>query len=95
MIEVGMRDQHQIHRRKVADLDPRLPQPFEHKKPVGKIGINHYVLATDLQEKSGVSDESDSHLAIRNQDRFVGLTNPGGNCRMTDQASELAGATAQ
>ena len=58
VVKVGMRDQHQVDRRKVAQSHSRLPQPFQHKQPARKIGIDNDVLAADLDEKAGVADES-------------------------------------
>jgi hypothetical protein len=58
MVEVGMRNQHQVDGRKVAQLYSGLSQTLQHKQPAGKIGIDDDVLSTDLDEEAGMAYES-------------------------------------
>jgi len=71
VIEVRVRDEHQIHRRQIAQIHSRLTEAFKNEKPARKIGIDDDVLASDLKEEAGVSDKGHPELAIRSQLRFV------------------------
>src|SRR6185312_6485934 len=94
VVEVRMSDEHEIDWRQVPESNSRLSQSLQHKKPAREIGIDQDILATHLQEKAGVSNESHTHLAIGYQDRLVRLSNSRCHCRAPYQASELPGALA-
>lgn len=88
MIEVRMRDQHQINRRKVLNAGPWLAQALQNEKPACEIGINHHAFTADLQEKGGVADECYAHLPIRGEHRLVRLASAGRDCGVPDQLAE-------
>ena len=75
VIEVRMGDEHQIDRRQITEPHSRLAQSFQHKKPAREVGIDYDILAAHLQEKTGMTNESHAHLAVRHQDRLVRLSN--------------------
>ena len=64
MIEVGMRNQHRIDGRQIAHTQSRTPQSLQDEDPAREVGVNQNVLAADLQEKTGVSDERHSQLFL-------------------------------
>src|SRR5258708_26417560 len=45
MIEMGVRNQDHIHRRQVAEMQSRLPYPFQKKQPTCKVRIDHDTLS--------------------------------------------------
>jgi len=73
MIEMSVRYQHHVDRGQVADADARFSKPLEDKKPAGKIRIDQDVLATHLDEEGGMTDKSESQLAVADQGRLVDL----------------------
>ena len=95
VVEVGVRNEHQIHGRKIANSNPGLPEALEHKQPAGEIGIDDNILSPYLQEEAGVTDKGDAHLPTRNQNRFMRLPSAGSNRRMANQSSKLPGTPAQ
>jgi len=80
MVEVRMRNQHQVNRREIANADARLAQPLQNKKPASKIRIDHHVLTADLHQEAGVSNEGQPQLAIPDQLGLMDLTGTPGNC---------------
>lgn len=95
MIEVSMGNQNHIDWRKVVDFYAGLPKPFQYEKPAGEVGINDNILATNLQEETGVSDEGYAHLPVRNQHRAMRLAGGGSQGGVPHQASKLPGTLAQ
>src|SRR5260221_5110631 len=95
MIEMRVRDQHQIDRRKVSDPQAGLAQALQHKKPAGEIGIDDDIFAAYLQEKTGMAYEGHAHLPVGRQDRTVGFARPRRHHRVAHQVAELLGAAAQ
>src|SRR5579872_2125934 len=75
VVEVGMGNEHEIDWRQIADPHSGLAQSFQDKKPARKIRIDDDVLAAHLKEKTGVSNESHTQLAIGYQYRLVWLSN--------------------
>ena len=63
MIEMSVREQNQVDRRQMTDLDSRPFDALEQEQPVGEIGIDQYVQITELNQKRSVSDPGDRHLA--------------------------------
>src|SRR5579859_6036476 len=57
MIEVRVRNQYQIDGRKVGDAKAGTAQALEHKEPAREIRIDHYALAADLHEETGMANE--------------------------------------
>jgi hypothetical protein len=49
-----------------------------------KIGVNHYVLAANLNKKAGVANESNPKLSIGYEARFVRLAATRSNRRMAN-----------
>src|SRR5581483_266030 len=94
MVEMSVSDQNNIDRRQIANHHSRPPQPFQDEKPTGKVRIDHDVLAANLQEKTGMTNKSHAHLAVRDQNRLARLALPRSDCRMPNQPPKLSGALA-
>src|SRR5438105_12894261 len=94
MIEMSMRDQHVVNRGQVFDLDSGTAQALEHKQPARKVGIDHNVLAANLNEKSGVPNEGDPQFAMLRQHRFVSLSGTRGKRGVAHDAAKLASLAA-
>ena len=95
VVEVGMCDQDQINWGQVAYLQTRLSKTFQDKQPARKVRINDNVLAADLEEETGVADESHTQLAIGYQPRLMSTTSPGSYHRVAHQRTELPGTLAE
>ena len=95
VVEVRMRDQYQIHRRKIINFDAGLPQALEHEQPPGEIGINDNIFASHLEKKAGMTDKGHAHLAIGHQYWPMRFAGRGRHGRVANQASELPGTLAQ
>ncbi len=63
VVEVGVRNQHRVDRRQLPQLQSGPAQPLENKNPPREVGINQDVLAPDLEEEAGMSDEGYAQLA--------------------------------
>src|SRR5882724_2712053 len=87
--KVGVSDQHIIDGRQVFDAVARNEQPLQYEQPLREIGIDDDILSADLQEKSGVSNESDGEVFAVDQHRFAGLAGAASPRRMADQSSKL------
>ena len=64
MIEVRVRQQHQINRRQIVDFQAGALDAFQQKKPVRKIRVNQHVQVRELDEKRRVADPGDGDLAV-------------------------------
>src|SRR5690349_6931501 len=64
VIEMGMRQQHQVNRREVLDPHPRSLDTFEKKKPVGEVWIDQHIEIVKLNQKRGVPNPCHRDLAI-------------------------------
>src|SRR6266566_10107540 len=64
MIEMSVREQNQVNRWQMTDLDSRPFDALEQEQPVGEIGIDQNVQITELNQKRGVTDPGDRHLAV-------------------------------
>ncbi len=95
VIKVRVSYEDHIRRRQIAQVQTRLPQAFKHEEPARKVGINDDVMSADLQEETGMSDESDAEFTIRNQCRLMRLSGTRCDRGMPDQARELACTLAQ
>lgn len=95
VIEVRMCDQHKIDGWKIVNLNARLAQALENKKPAGEIGIDYNILAAHLQKEAGMTNKRDAHLAVRNEDWPVRFAGRRRHSRMAYQASKLRGTLAQ
>ena|SRR5258707_385784 len=95
VVEMRMSDEHQIDGRKIIDSDPRPPQSFQDKQPAREVWINHDVFSADLQEKSGMANESDTQLAIGNKFGLMRFANARGDGGMPYELPKLLGALAQ
>jgi hypothetical protein len=93
MIEVGVRDQHSIDGWQVAQPQPWLPQAFQHEDPAGEVGVNQNVLARNLEEKAGMSDEGDAQLTAIRQHRLARNSNARSHGRVAHQGAKVAGLT--
>src|SRR5437899_6582742 len=90
MIEMSVREQNQVDRRQMTDLDSRPFDALEQEQPVGEIGIDQYVQITELDQKRGVADPGDSHLAVVQfgEIRFLVLSFAPGEQRFPDHFVE-------
>jgi hypothetical protein len=86
---VGMGNQNQINWRQVAHLQAWPPQALQDEQPARKVGIDENILPADLEEKTGVADESHTHLAVGNEFRLMSATGPRSDHRVPHQAAEL------
>ena len=63
MIEVRVRQQHEINRRQVLDFQTGALDAFEEEKPVRKVRIDQHVQVGELNQKRSVTDPGDGDLA--------------------------------
>ena len=63
VIEVRVRQQHEINRRQIADLQAGALDAFQQKQPVREIRIHQHVQVGELDQKRRVADPGDRHLA--------------------------------
>lgn len=92
---MGVRDEHDIHGRKVAQVETGLAEPLQNEKPTCEVGIYDDVHSSHLEEKAGVSNESDAQLAALNELRFMGASGARRDGRMANEAGEAAGSFAK
>ena len=64
MVEVRVRQQHQVNRRQILDFQTGALDAFQQKKPVRKIRVNQHVQVRELDEKRGVADPGDGDFAV-------------------------------
>lgn len=64
VIKVRVRDENNVNWWQVGKSDTRISQSLENEQPVGKVGIDDDVLPAELNKKTGVANESDSHFSI-------------------------------
>src|ERR1700722_7640393 len=95
MIEVGMRYQHQIHRRKIAYIHSRQTQAFENEEPARKIRIDGDIQAADLQKEARVSNKRHPQFTACGELWLVRLSSARSNCGVAYQARELSGSLSQ
>ena len=74
MVEMRVRDENQIDRRKICDPQPGTPKSLKYKQPAREVGVDHHILAGDLHKKTGMTDKGDTQLSIAGKAWFVGLT---------------------
>jgi len=68
MVEVCVRNQYQINARQVFEMNPRPPEPLQHKQPAGKVWIHQNIVSANLHQEPGVSDKSNSQVILGNGD---------------------------
>lgn len=95
MVEVRVRDQNHINRRQIAKVHPGLAQPLKHKQPAGEVGIEQNILSAHLQKEAGMTDKSQTQLAVAHEFWFVGLAGAGCNGGVAHQAAKLPGPLAE
>src|SRR5207248_6211216 len=95
VVEVGMGDQDQINSGQVAYLQTRPSKPFKDKQPAREVRIDDNVLACNLEEKTGMADESYTHLPIGYQPGLVSTTSSGSDHGVAHQGPELPGTLAE
>ncbi len=64
MIEMGVRDEHEIHLGKTSELQSRLALAFHRAVPLCPIRIYDHRVPGELQEKRGVAYPCDPHFVI-------------------------------
>src|SRR5580658_5638502 len=64
VIEVGVRNQHEIDGRQIGDAQAWTAQAFQDEKPAREIGVDHDALPADLHEETGVADEGDAEFSV-------------------------------
>ena len=95
MIEVSMRDENQIDRRKIGNAQAGTSQAFQNKEPAREVRIDDYVLPAHLHKEAGMPDEGNAEFTVSCQAGLVGLTRAGSNRRVAYQTSKLSGALAE
>jgi hypothetical protein len=95
VIEMRVRNQHQINGWKIGNADSGPAQALEHKQPARKIGIDDHALSAQLNKKAGMSDESDAQFSVSGQARLMSLATSPGHGGMAHQARELRGSLAK
>jgi len=73
LVEVRMRQQHEINRRQMFDLETRTLDPFQQEKPVREVRINQDVQVIELNQKRSVADpgEGDFDFASTSERQAV------------------------
>ena len=64
MIEMRMREQHQINPRQVPDFQAGTLDALQQEQPVRKIRINQNIQVRELDQKRGVANPGDGDLAV-------------------------------
>jgi hypothetical protein len=95
MVEMRVRNQHQVDRRKIGNAQSGTAKTFQNEQPPRKVGINDDILSTDLDEEAGVPNEGDAELAVAGETRLVGLSRARSDRRVAHQSTELSGALAK
>src|SRR5687767_9182874 len=60
-----MREQNQIYRRQIRNLQPGTLDSFQEKKPVGKVGIDQNIQIVELNQERGVANPGQRHMTAR------------------------------
>ena len=92
VIEVRMRDQHQVNGRKIGDPHSGSSQALEHKQPPREIWIDDHALSAHLQEEAGMSNEGNAQFSVRGQAWLVGLAASPSHGGMAHQTGKLSGS---
>jgi hypothetical protein len=73
VIEMRMRQEHEINRREISQFEAGAPQAFQEEQPVGEVGIDKDVEVRELDEERGMADPRDRNLARVEwgKDRFL------------------------
>ncbi len=64
MVEVRVRQQHQVNRRQIADVQAGALEPLQEEQPVRKVRVHQHVQVVELDEKRRVADPRHGHLAV-------------------------------
>jgi hypothetical protein len=74
VIEVRVRQEDEVDRRKIGEFQSRSPQPLQEKQPIGKVRIDQDVEIRELNQEGGMTDPRDGDLSVRQlwKDRFLG-----------------------
>ena len=94
VVEVRVRNQHRIDGRQIAQPQPGPPQPLEHEDPAREVRVDQNVLAADLEEEAGMSDEGYAQLTAAGQHRFACDAGARGHGGVAHQRAKLPGLTA-
>src|SRR5258708_4680718 len=95
VVEMRVRDQHQVDGRKIMDSHPRPPQSFQDEQPAREVWVNNDVFSAYLQKKTGVTDESHTQLAVGDKFGLMRFANARGDRGMPYELPKLLGALAQ
>src|SRR5580692_11133454 len=95
MIEVGMRNQHQVDGGQIGDAQAGTAQAFQHEKPAREVRIDHDALSANLHEKAGVANERDAEFAVAGEAGLVGLNATWSHHGVAYQTTKLGGAFAK
>ena len=90
MIEMRVREQHQVNRRQVLDFQAGALDALQQKQPVRKIRVNQHVQVRELDQKRRVADPGNRHLAAVEfgEDRSPRLAHPRREQCFPDQLPE-------
>ena len=95
MVEVRMRNEHDIHRREVAQVQAGLAQSLQNEQPARKVRVDDDIHSSHLEEEAGMADEGDAQLAAFNELRLVRASGTRCDGGMTDEAGKAAGSLAK
>ena len=85
VIEMSMGDQNGVDGRQIAQAQSGTAKALEDENPLREIGIDDEILATHLDEKTGVSNESDAKLLASSHDRLARTACAWSQYRFTDK----------
>jgi len=94
MIEMRMRDQHQINRRQVLQPYPWFPEALQDEQPASEVGVDHNILLADLHEEASMANKRKPELPVSNQFGLVHLPGARSDRRVPDEPGKLAGPAA-
>ncbi|SPE45429.1 hypothetical protein SBA7_820031 [Candidatus Sulfotelmatobacter sp. SbA7] len=95
VVEMRVRDQHQVNGWQIAQLYARLSQALQHEQPARKIGIDNYILPAHLDEETGVANESYSQFSVAYQFGLMSLPGAGSHGGVLHQPPEGPGTLAK
>ena len=90
VVEVRVGDEHGVDGRQVAHAQAGTAETLEDEDPLGEVGVDDKVLATQLQEETGVANEGEAQLSASDELRFTGLAGARGEGRTADEGGNLS-----
>ena len=63
MIEMRVRQQHEIDWRQIINLQAGTLDTFQHEQPIGKVGVDQDIQVGELDQEGCMPDPGDGHFA--------------------------------